>query len=127
MLLAIVKQRGILLQDVSMLYWKCWLPQGASLEGGSCAEVSCICTLHFPKLARGVSRWGDASQSKDSTVKHSEHQTAPYISHIVGEEVETLTPLINVLLVLQRPNVGSGCQGAQHRATVHSGKLGCAG
>lgn len=62
-----------------------------------------------------------------AAVKHSEHQTAPYISHIVDEEVETLTHLVNALLVLQRPNVGSGSQGAQCRATVYGGKLGCAG
>lgn len=62
MLLAVVEQ-SISLQDVFMLYWKCWLLQG----GGSCAEASCIHTLHFPKLAGGVSRWGDASQSRDSS------------------------------------------------------------
>lgn len=60
-------------------------------------------------------------------MKHSEHQTGPYISHVADEEVETLTHLINVLLVLQRPNAGSGSRGAQHRPTVHSAKLGCAG
>lgn len=66
-LLAVVKQRSISLQDVSMLYWKCWLPQGASLGGGSCAGASCIHTLCFPQLAGGVSRRGDASQSRDSS------------------------------------------------------------
>lgn len=60
-------------------------------------------------------------------MRHSEHQTAPYISHIMDEEVETITHFVNALLVLQRPNVRSGYWGAQCRATVHSGKLGCAG
>lgn len=55
-------------------------------------------------------------------MKHSEHQTAPYISHTVDEEVETLTHLINVLLVLQRPNVrsGSGMLSAEPQCTVAS-------
>lgn len=62
-----------------------------------------------------------------AAVQHSEHQTAPYISHIVDEQVEILTHLLNALLVLQRSNMGSGSRGAQCRATVHGGKLGCAG
>lgn len=62
-----------------------------------------------------------------AAVQHSEHQTAPYISQIVDEEVKTLTHLLNALLVLQKSNMGSGSWGAQCRATVHDGKLGCAG
>lgn len=40
-----------------------------------------------------------------AAMRHCEHQSAPYISHIVDEEVETLTHLVNTLLELQRLNL----------------------
>lgn len=67
--LALVKQRGVSGWDVPMLYWKRWLPQGARLGGGGCAEVSCTLTLGFSNWLETlcVSRWGDASRSRDGS------------------------------------------------------------
>lgn len=114
-----MEQRGILLQNVFMLCWKCWLPQG----GGSCAEVSCIHTLHFPNWLEVFPGGEMLPRAGIAAMKHSEHHAAPYVSHIVDEEVEALTHLVNTLLVQQRPNVGSRSQDAQCRALVHGDKM----
>lgn len=115
--LALVNQRGVSGQDVSMLYWKRWLPQGARLGVGGCAEISCTLALGFLKLAGSFVFPGGEMLPRAGTAatQHSVHQTALYINHVVDDEVETLAHLVNALLVAQRPSMGS--RGAHYRAS----------
>lgn len=63
-----------------------------------------------------------------AAMQHSTRQTAPYISNVVDEEVETLAPLVNALPVPQRPSMGSQALTAGPaqlgESSVHSGRFG---